>query len=499
MTFAVLPLLALASCNLDLLPITSFHEGNVQVEEDDPDMPYTTRQDMEGLRNSIYNSWAKAIQECGFEDFLIYSECRADNAYCGTNTAAIMYLESNRQDAVNPNVTRDWNWYLGQAQNANNIICYIDDVFELDTEWTNTSERDGWKAEAMCWRAWNWLRLAQLFGTFPMVTTIPEKITAENIERVYSQYYPARNGIDEIREQLVADMEYAIQYAPDPDPSDKFVFSKAFAHGILARFFAENTPARDWSKVEEHCRAIEAMGYELEPSYGNLWGYDEDDAVRNTRESIFEVQWTNKSSGNWVFMMFHRNAYNPMSSYTWAKWVTPSRDIIAAYDAAGDAERKNASIIIDECTWTNYYPANEYAFMHKVPTNVSSIILMRLAEIYLLHAEALAGQGHLGEATGYVNRVRRRAGLRDLPAPASYEECVDMILDERRLELAFEGFRFFDLARYGWEKVKAVHDAMPASDPYWQARNPFAQTDVLLPVPQTQLDVNPNLDQNPGY
>ncbi len=88
-------------------------------------------------------------------------------------------------------------------------------------------------------------------------------------------------------------------------------------------------------------------------------------------------------------MMYHRNAYNPSDSYSWAKWTTPSRSLAAAYDAAGDTERKNASIVYDECGWSLYYPAAKYAFMHKVPTNASSVILMRLGEIYLLHAEAL--------------------------------------------------------------------------------------------------------------
>ncbi len=98
-----------------------------------------------------------------------------------------------------------------------------------------------------------------------------------------------------------------------------------------------------------------------------------------------------------------------------------------------------------------------------------------------------------------MNKIRERVHLKKIDTPSDYDTMLGLILDERRLELAFEGFRFFDVARYGWEKVKAIHDAMPEDDPYWQARRPFEQTDLLLPIPQGEIDKNPNLRQNAGY
>ena len=118
---------SLASCDLDLYPETGYNEGNVKVDEN-TESQYNTREDMLGLRNSIYNSWAKGVQEYGYEDYLIYTECRADNAYCGTNTAEIMNIEANKQDGENKNVVRDWDWYQGQVSNCNNIICNIDRI-----------------------------------------------------------------------------------------------------------------------------------------------------------------------------------------------------------------------------------------------------------------------------------------------------------------------------------------------------------------------------------
>jgi hypothetical protein len=240
------------------------------------------------------------------------------------------------------------------------------------------------------------------------------------------------------------------------------------------------------------------MGYKLVDDYGTMWAYDETDATRNTSESIFEITFT-RSSGHWVWMMFHRNAYNPSDSYSWIKWITPSRDLIAAYDKEGDKERKNACIVYDECVWSNYYPNTEYPFMHKLLTNASSIILMRLGEIYLLHAEALAKTGDLKGATEYVNKIRERAGIEKIAQPANEEAMIDAILHERRLELAFEGFRFFDLIRHDFNKAKEIHDKMPTEDSYWNPRFPLSEETVLMPVPQAAMDNNPSLVQNAGY
>ena len=96
--------------------------------------------------------------------------------------------------------------------------------------------------------------------------------------------------------------------------------------------------------------------------------------------------------------------------------------------------------------------SNNYAFMHKCPTNASSYILMRLGEIYLLHAEALAFQDDIDGALIWLNKIRKRAKLAEYQRTdiASVEDLRDKVLHERRLELAFEGTCFFfDLVRFG--------------------------------------------------
>ena len=494
---AIAAVVSLTGCKLDLYSPTSLNKGNVETtgESEETASQYKSRSDMENLRNSLYNSWVKDVQEMGLEDWLVYSETRADNAYCGTNTAEIMALEANKQDGSNKNITRDWNWYQKQVSNANQIICNIDRIAAED-ESLSEEERDQWKAEALIWRAFCFFRLTQLWGDAPMVLDIPPTITVENVEEVYPLYYPDRTPMSDVYAQLVEDLTWAVKYAPKVNARNKMLMSDAFAYGLLARIYAEK-PIRDWAKVIEYCNTVEGMGFILEPKYGDLWKYDEDDAYRNSPESIFEVQWTSKANGNWVYMMYHRNAYSPDDNYSWAKWTTPSRDLIEAYQKEGDTERMNASIVWDTCGWSNYYDSDNYPFMHKVPTNVSSIIVMRLAEIYLLHAEACACTSDFDGVRNYVNRVRTRAGLDNIPAPGSVDEAIDVVLHERRLELAFEGFRFFDLARH--DRIYEVHNAMNDKDSFWQQRKPLTESRIFLPVPTEALDANPNMQQNPGY
>ena len=256
---------------------------------------------MEGLRNAIYQDWTKDIQEKGYLDWLVYTECRSDNAYGGNpGTGELMAIEANRQDGENKNVERDWDWYLGQVSKCNNIIFNIDRIKEADESMTEKEWKE-WKSEAYCWRAWNLFQMSQIWGDIPLVNSIPPAISADNIEDVYKDYYPPRTARVEVYKQIVGELEFAAENAPETDPSNKHLFTKAFAHGMLARIFAEET-LRNWEQVAKHCEAIEKMNYELVDDYAQMWAYDETDAVRNTSESIFEVTFT-RSSGNWVWMM----------------------------------------------------------------------------------------------------------------------------------------------------------------------------------------------------
>ena len=138
--------------------------------------------------------------------------------------------------------------------------------------------------------------------------------------------------------------------------------------------------------------------------------------------------------------------------------------------------------------------------MYKCRSAYNSIIKLRGADIQLLKAEALAHKGDLASAASLVNEIRARVNLPALSSANTngQEAMLNAILNERRLELALEGQRLFDLIRFGklLEIMNGINDRDEGRIP--QAR-PFVEDHRLMPIPQTALDKNANLVQNPGY
>jgi hypothetical protein len=224
--------------------------------------------------------------------------------------------------------------------------------------------------------------------------------------------------------------------------------------------------------------------------------------LRNSSESVFEITFP-PGSTNWVWMMFGLNEADPNSVYDWAKWITPSRDLIDAFQKENDVIRMNASIKWGNPPWSIHYPSSHYPFMYKMRSNLNSIIKIRLADILLLKAEAYANlgdnPGNLAEAAKLVNQVRTRAKLNNLPASvtSSKEEMKNAVLNERRLELAFEGHRWFDLVRT--DKAISVINTLNQRDEGRIQMLPLTEETILLPIPQEAIDKNPSLTQNKGY
>jgi len=187
------------------------------------------------------------------------------------------------------------------------------------------------------------------------------------------------------------------------------------------------------------------------------------------------------------------------SKYDWKKWFTPSRDLINAFDAQRDTERKNQTIVRATVDWSLHYPSKDYPFMYKYRSKYHSVIKLRLADILLLKAEALVEQNKLPEAAAIVNTIRKRAKLANLTSDitSSKEKMADAVLNERRLELAFEGQRWFDLVRTG--KVYDIMNTLNSRDSGRLPMKTITEDKLVLPIPQAQIDKNPSMVQNPGY
>jgi len=482
----------LSSCDLNLKPISDFNETNHGgTDSTGSTVKFKNREEMLAAYNYMYNLMT---QNSGVEgwtaDMLVYTETHADNAYRGATDVELTQLEQQRQDGINKNINRDWNYYFAIIGAANNVICNVDSV--PDTNFTQ-GERKQWKSEGLIMRSMMYFDLVRLWGEVPVVTVQPPAITNANIEAVYHLYYPPRDSVQKVYRQIIKDLNTALEPggAPNINPANKFKFSRTVANALLAKIYAEQ-PVRDYAKVIQYCTEVE-KDVSLVSNFGDLFDMNTektDIKYRNTSESIFEIDFS--GGGLWFTWLVGVDLSDPNSKYDWAKWLTPSRDLMAAYDKAGDKVRKNETITTGNVTWSNEYPSIGYPFMWKYRSKFHSVIKLRLADLLLLKAEAYVAQNDAVSATTLVNQIRSRANIALLSTVNA-----DDVLNERRLELAFEGQRWFDLVRSG--KVMSVLNTLNSRDVGRLPMDPVTQEKTLLPIPQPQIDKNPSMAQNPGY
>jgi len=492
--YAIMLATLLTGCSLDQNPISDPTELTQGVATDEQTAVLKDRQAALDQRIHLYEL-LRNRQEHWSLDMLLIGDSHSDNAYAGTTGAEVVPFETNSIDGSNTVLQRDWDRYQEDIAQSNVLVSGLRNLIEEGK--VNATEGRQWQAEGRLFRAIAMFDMARLWGSFPVVTEIAKTITSKNIEEVWPTYFPPRTTPEECYAQIISDLEFAAANAPDFNGADRTVLSKTVALAMLAKVYAEK-PVQDYNKVIEYANLVKLTpGMELEPDYATLWGYDDEkkDCVkRNTSEGILEVHYTT-GNGNWETWMYGRQLDDWDFYFTWAKWITPSRDLISDFEKEGDEVRFNESVVYYECTWSNYYPAAHYPFMYKCRSSYQNRYKLRLADIMLLQAEAYAYLGKNSEAASLVNEIRNRVGLDPVDASG---DMIETVLHERRLELAFEGQRWFDLCRNG--KVEKYMNAVYAKD---SGRLPqkrlFDANSYLLPVPQKALDENVNLEQNPGY
>ena len=484
----------MVGCSLDQDPISDPTELTEGVLNDSVAAVLKDKQAAIDQRKNLYEL-LRNRQEHWSLDMLLIAEAHSDNAYAGTTGAEVVPYETNSIDASNSVLSRDWTRYLADVAQANVLINGLDELKAKNL--VSDAEYRQWQAEGRIFRALIMFDMARLWGSFPVITSIAKTITSDNVEEVYPTYFPPKMTSEECYQQVISDLEDGAQNAPDFSQNDRTLLTKTVAQAMLAKVYAER-PVQDYAKVIEYAEKVRnTAGLSLEADFATLWGYDEEkkDCVkRNTTEGILEVHYST-GNGNWETWMYGRQLDNWDYYFTWAKWITPSRDLISDFTAEGDDIRFNESVVYYECTWANYYPASHYPFMYKCRSSYNNRYKLRLADILLMEAEAYAHQGNAQQAASLVNQIRERVNLKAIDASG---DMVEKVLHERRLELAFEGQRWFDLCRNG--KVEQYMNAVYAKDAgRLEQKRLYDENSYLLPLPQTALDENINLEQNPGY
>lgn len=304
------------------------------------------------------------------------------------------------------------------------------------------------------------------FGRIPLVTTTSFD---ENLDI-------PRADESEILALIQSDLEFALGKITD-EPANAGFASDNAVRAILARFHLYQ---QNWTLAESFATSvIESGDYELETSYSEI--------VLNdlTDESIFEVVYqvsddpgTNSTSGLNNLFVGRRE-------------IIPSNDVVQALFNPASGDRFSSidfdpeELVGNDNGWT--------VLKYGTPDEGNNdIVVVRLAEMYLIRAEARARAGNVsgaGSAQDDINVLRARANA-PLLGTVTQNQMLQIVEEERRYELAFEGHRWYDLVRTG-----RISTVMSAFSPNWE------DTYNLWPIPQREIQNNPSLgdDQNPGY
>ncbi|TDW96576.1 RagB/SusD family nutrient uptake outer membrane protein [Dinghuibacter silviterrae] len=428
-------------------------------------------------------------------DNFMNTDGRSDNCFVnGDNVTAEHPLENFTLTAANTNVQRDWQ-EMYQDITAANII--LDNVPGIDDPvWNGTNRKVQILGEARFLRALAYYWLVTEWGACPLILTTTNG----------GNYYPPRDSVSTVYAQIETDLKFADSVLPvAPYNGEYGRATKGAADALLAKTYAQSG---DYTDCLSFCnKVINGGAYSLVPNFANLWGL----ANKNNAESIFEVQFTGTGTpyANWGVELF---AY--VSSDGWPKRDIGAWDLVRTFKAAGDTlvrykttfnwQIANASFNMPSGAWN---ADSVIPFMHKYPdpsgfNSPDNIVVLRLADIILLAAEANNQLNNTAAAIGELNQIRSRAGLP--PTTAGTQATLGpAILLERRLELVDECSRWNDLLRADANGYLNVVDLMNSqTDVYGNNLNYNVAADkhqYLFPVPLQDLQLNKNLTQNPGY
>lgn len=323
--------------------------------------------------------------------------------------------------------------------------------------------------EAKVVRAFCYFNLINLYGAVPLITS-----TDYNVNAVLP-----RTSVDSIYQQITTDLTSAQSLLPVSYPSiGKARPNRFTAEALLARVYLYQ---RKWTEAETVSSDIINSGvYSLESNLNNVF-------LAGKNESIWEVIPT--QSGYETAEGFF---FIPTSTTVKPKYVI-SNSLLNAFEPGDERKVVGNWLKVNTVSGITYYYPTKYKLgRDNNTTPLENYVVFRLAEQYLIRAEAMAQQNKLTDAASDLNKIRNRAGLANTTA-TTQTDLLTAIYHERRVELFCEwGHRWFDLKRTG--QVDAVMSIVaPQKGGIWNTNW------QLYPIALSELQANPYLIQNPGY
>ncbi|WP_166963836.1 RagB/SusD family nutrient uptake outer membrane protein [Yeosuana marina] len=418
--------------------------------------------------NSTSTDDLHAIQ---YEFYL--TEMRSDNTRTKSGEGEAAQFEQYRVQATNGIVANYYGSFFNVILRANTVLGNLDVVDDANTA-------ASFEAEAKFLRAYAYFNLVRLFGDIPLIDRV---VTPSEKEMQFT-----RVSKSSIYELIESDLQTAISGL---DNTYKTRASKAAAQALLAKVYL--TENKNYAQAQLLCEDVMDSGFGLMDNF-----YDVFYTERN-KEIIFAIGFeTGLSSDS---QNFSAEFLNGVGRTVGVNYVT--NDAVNALDAYG-GDRTQYSYRQDRLQSTQnqnikYLPdgndggADGKTFVGDARLAGNDWIVLRYADVLLMHVEAImAGAPETSSTSALTsfNKVRNRAGLAD---DEDGTITVDELLLERRVELAFENQRLFDLIRLG--KAESVLSAFSSANGYG-----YTSSDLLLPIPQREINLSQGLmSQNPGY
>lgn len=424
---------------------------------------YKTPQDIDNAVIAAYK-FHKAIYTNNFSVQSVLDEIRSDNT---------TMVQLDVLDRFVPDTGKEWYGWSWDACYKGIYMCNLA-IEQAEKVEMDQTLKNQYIAEARFLRALLYFELVRNFGGVPLVTSTPTDFSPESVQ-------VSRDEPSAIYTQIIDDLTFASQNLPAEYPS-AYVgrATSGAANGMLGKVYLTTG---DKTKALEALRAVENSNrYRLMDTYAEVWDINNE----NNAESLFELQFKPVTDGSPMQNLFSSIAA-PGIPGGGLGYNLATQDLVDAFEP-GDL-RKDITMTSDP---NGVYYTIKYNDPSMTAGNNSghNFYVLRYADVLLMLAEAL---GESPEAYGYINQLRDRAGLAaiDGSTPGTFEE---KLLHERRVELAFENHRWHDLLRFGV--------AIPVMNAHFQNIGldiTIDENDLLMPLPQTAISSNPNLQQNPGY
>lgn len=458
----------LAGCGENFLNVDS----RERVAEEDQEQVFTPNQFVIGVYGN-FTEFSYAFSWLGITEII---SDNADKGSSPSDTGADKNLLDNFEfTSTVLSVRSMWTiWYktIGRATNAIEVT----ENFGLSDE----ALKNRLIGEAQFLRALNYFFLVRYFGDVPLQHV--------NLE--------VRAPKAEVYDFIIQDLKNAEASLPVKSgypAEDLGRATKGAAQALLAKVYLQR---ENWSEALNYAnKVIDSGEYSLEPNYENIWR----EAFENGVESIFEIQARGESVAHGIQQYSTTQGARGPSGWGWG-FNSPTQDLVDAFDSEQDSIRKNATIIFAGETLFDGREVspnvenpryNEKAYSSAnagAGDSDKNMRLLRYAEVLLIKAEAANELNDTATALDALNEVRARVELNPV-LTTNQAELREAIWKERRLELAFEHDRWFDLLRTGRAgEVMRAH-----------GKNFIDGKHELFPIPENQLIQTPDMRQNPGY